>query len=77
MKRGLVVELELPSDYRKYRLPKTFDRRLSALLEMRNVRGKLSASERKEADELVRLSELLSLLRLRAERITKKGARQK
>jgi hypothetical protein len=77
MKRGLVVEVELSADYRKYRFPKTFDQRLHALLETRNVRGKLSAAERKEADELVRLSELLTLVRLRAERVANKGSKDK
>jgi hypothetical protein len=67
----MVVELELPADYDNYRLPKTFDRRLHTLLERQNVKGKLSPAERKEADELTRIAELLSLVRLRAERTAK------
>lgn len=72
--RGLLVELELPADYENYRLPKTFNNRLHTLLDRQNVKGKLSPAERKEADELTRIAELLSLVRLRAERAAKQSA---
>ncbi len=77
MKRGVVVELELPADYRKYRFPKVFDRRLQTLLEQQNVVGKLSNAERKEAEELVNLAEFLSLVRMRADRVAKQDKKAK
>jgi hypothetical protein len=65
---SVMIELELPGDLKRFRLPKSVDRRLQELLDKQSRDGKLSAAERREAEGLVNLAEMLSLLRLRAER---------
>ncbi|WP_437282624.1 hypothetical protein WME90_19200 [Sorangium sp. So ce375] len=62
------VNVELPSDLEQLRLPAGVDRRLQALLDKQDRGEKLSADEAIEAEGLVDLAELLSLLRLRASR---------
>ncbi len=68
MSRSVVVELDMPGDLKQFRLPRGVDRRLQQLLNKQSRTGKLSAAERKEAEGLVDLAEMLTLLRLRAER---------
>jgi hypothetical protein len=68
MPRNVVIELEMPGDLRQFRLPKAVNRRLQELLDKQDRGGKLSRSERQEAEGLVDLAEMLTLLRLRAER---------
>jgi hypothetical protein len=68
MSQSVLIELEMPDDLKQFRLPKGVDRRLHALLEKQSRSGKLSAAERREAEGLVKLAEMLTLLRLRAER---------
>jgi hypothetical protein len=68
---SVVVELEVPEDLRRFRLPKGVDRRLQELLDKQSRTGKLSSAERQEAEGLVNLAEMLTLLRLRAERAAK------
>jgi hypothetical protein len=68
MPRSVVIELEMPGDLKQFRLPKAVDRRLQELLDRQSRDGKLSRAERQEAEGLVNLAEMLSLLRLRAER---------
>jgi hypothetical protein len=62
------VNVELPSDLEQLRLPAGVDRRLQALLDKQDRGERLSADEAIEAEGLVDLAELLSLLRLRASR---------
>jgi len=68
MSRTVVVELDVPGDLKRFRLPRGVDRRLQQLLDKQSRAGKLSAEERREAEGLVDLAEMLTLLRLRAER---------
>jgi hypothetical protein len=68
MARSVVIELEIPRDLKQFRLPRGVDRRLQDLLDKQSREGKLSRAERQEAEGLVNLAEMLSLLRLRAER---------
>jgi hypothetical protein len=68
MSRSIVIELEMPADLKQFRLPKSVNRRLQDLLDKQSREGKLSRAERHEAEGLVNLAEMLSLLRLRAER---------
>jgi hypothetical protein len=68
MSRSVVVELDMPGDLKQFRLPRAVNRRLQQLLDEQSRTGNLSAAERKEADGLVDLAEMLTLLRLRAER---------
>ena len=55
-------------DLKEFRLPKGVDHRLQELLDKQSCKGKLSSAERREAEGLVDLAEMLTLLRLRAER---------
>ena len=73
MSRSLIVEVEMPADLRHYRFPKGLDRRLQDLLDKQDRGERLTSAERKEAEGLVDLAELLSLFRLRATQ----AARQK
>jgi hypothetical protein len=63
------VKIEMPIPAQQIRLPKAVEDRLQMLLDRQDRGDKLSAKERKEADGLVELAEMLSLMRLRSERI--------
>jgi hypothetical protein len=67
----LTVDVDLPSDLAKLRLPDAVQQRLERLLDQQDAGVELSEDEKKEAEGLVDLSEFLSLLRLRAERLAK------
>lgn len=66
----LIIDVDLPSELAQFRLPKGVDDRLKSLLDRQDSGQPLTASERDEAEGLVNLAEFLTLLRLRAERIT-------
>ena len=60
--------LELPEDLERFRLPRGVDERLHGLLDRQDRGEELTLDERREAEGLVDLAELLSLLKLRAQR---------
>jgi hypothetical protein len=62
------IELELPDDLSRFRLPQAVAARLHTLLDRQEQGQPLTDAERAEAEGLVNLAELLTLLRLRAER---------
>jgi hypothetical protein len=62
------IEIEVPDDLSTLRLPDGVQRRLQQLLDKQDAGTPLSPEERSEAEGLVDLSELLSLLRLRTRR---------
>jgi hypothetical protein len=64
----LTLEIDLPADLDRFRLPEAVGARLQSLLDRQEAGEPLTAEERKEAEGLVDLAELLSLLRFRAER---------
>ena len=66
----LTIEVDLPSDLARFRLPEGVAARLQALLDRQESGQPLTTSERDEAEGLVNLSEFLTLLRMRAERMT-------
>lgn len=68
MSNMVSFELDVPDDLAKFRLPKGVHARLQELLDRQDRGEPLTAAERREAEGLVSLAELLSLLRLRAER---------
>lgn len=68
MSRSVAIELELPDDLAKFRLPAGVNSRLEQLLDKQDSGERLTTAERNEAEGLVNLAELLSLLRLRAEK---------
>ena len=67
MVRHISLSLELPDDLRRFRMPKALHRRLHSLLDRQDSGERLSAQEREEAEALVNLAEMLTLLRLRSE----------
>jgi hypothetical protein len=64
----LTLELDLPDELAKFRLPDAVDARLQSLLDKQDSGEPLTTAERAEAEGLVNLAEFLTLLRLRAER---------
>jgi len=64
----VTVEVDLPADLARFRLPAAVAARLQELLDRQDSGQSLTPQERQEAEGLVDLSELLTLLRLRAER---------
>lgn len=74
MRRSVLVELDLPKDWRKFRLPAALHQRLQELLDRQDLEGQLSPRERREATALTELVDMLSLMRLRAELAAKRRA---
>jgi hypothetical protein len=68
MSGPLTIALDLPADLSRFRLPVAVQARLQFLLDRQDAGSPLSEAERQEAEGLVDLAELLTLLRLRAER---------
>jgi hypothetical protein len=68
MERCIHLEVELPGDLARFRLPGGVQQRLHELLDKQDAGDELTAEERREAEGLVEMADLLSLLRLRAER---------
>jgi hypothetical protein len=64
------MQITFDSSLLHFKLPPTVQSRLQALLDLQDQGVELSPDERKEAEELVELAEFLSLLRLRATRIS-------
>jgi hypothetical protein len=58
-------EVDLPRSWRKFRLPRALDKRLRELLDRQDREGKLSRSERREAEALVELVDILTLMKAR------------
>jgi ribosome assembly protein YihI (activator of Der GTPase) len=65
---SLTIDVDLPTDLARLRLPAAVAARLQHLLDRQDAGETLTADERSEAEGLVDLAELLSLLRLRVER---------
>ncbi len=65
----LTLQVDVPADLARFRLPKAVAARLQTLLDRQDAGELLTAQEREEAEGLVNLSEFLTLLRLRAERL--------
>ncbi len=64
----MTVEIDSPADLARFRLPAAVNDRLQYLLDRQDAGTPLTPGERAEAEGLVELTELLTLLRLRAER---------
>lgn len=67
----MIIDVDLPGELPQFRLPKAVDERLQSLLDRQDSGRPLSVSEREEAEGLVNLAEFLTLLRMRAERISR------
>ncbi len=64
----LTIDVDLPTDLARLRLPAAVATRLQSLLDRQDAGDPLTANERAEAEGLADLADLLTLLRLRAER---------
>lgn len=69
MSQTVQLKVKMPGDLARFRLPRGVQRRLKELLDKQDEGEPLSAKEMKEAEGLVEMADLLSLLRLRAERL--------
>jgi hypothetical protein len=76
MSRVVAIELEVPDDLARLQLPPGVDARLQELLDRQDRGRPLKAAERSEAEGLVELAELLTLLRSRAEGAIQQVARE-
>jgi len=68
MMQSVQIELPLSKELKRFRMPKALDRRLQELLDKQDREGKLTRTEQCEAEALVEVSDLLSLLKLWATR---------
>jgi hypothetical protein len=66
----LTIELAIPDDVARFRLPDAVAARLQTLLDQQDAGKALTEQEKAEAEGLVDLAELLTLLRLRTERLS-------
>jgi hypothetical protein len=64
--RRIHLEIDLPEDMAGLMLPEAVERRLHTLLDKQDHGDALTEEERAEAEGLVDLADLLSLIRLRA-----------
>ena len=62
MSQHILIEIEFPAELEKFRLPEGVNQRLQALLDRQDQGEQLTPAERQEAEGLVDLAELLSLL---------------
>ncbi len=69
MSYAIQIELEMPDELARFHLPSGVRGRLQDLLDRQDRGQTLTPEERHEAEGLVDLADLLSLLRLRAERL--------
>ena len=65
----LTLEVDLPADLARFRLPEAVAARLQTLLDRQDAGQPLTTQEREEAEGLVNLTEFLTLLRLRTQRM--------
>ncbi len=73
MSQIVTIEMELPDDLPRFRLPAGVQSRLQELLDRQDRGQRLTVAERSEAEGLVNLAETLTLLRLRSERAGRSG----
>lgn len=59
---------ELPEDWAEFNLPPALDARLTTLLNLQDRTGSLDDPERREAEALHNLVDMLVILKLRVER---------
>jgi hypothetical protein len=77
MSQVVTIELDLPEDLAQFRLPTALNARLRELLDRQGSGTPLKETERREAEGLVELADLLTLLRLRAEGAARKTVAHK
>jgi hypothetical protein len=77
MSQTVAIKLEVPDELAQFRLPAGVNARLQGLLDRQDRGLRLTVAERKEAEGLVNLAEMLSLLRLRAETVGRRRSDRK
>ena len=70
MSHAIQMEVEVPDDLARCQLPPGVQHRLHELLNKQENGAPLTDEERSEAEGLVDLADLLSLMRLRAQRLS-------
>lgn len=70
MSQTIQLKVEMPGDLAKFRLPKGVQKRLHDLLDKQDQGDHLTPAEKREAEGLTDLVDLLSLLRLRSQRVS-------
>lgn len=73
MIQNALIEIEIPIANDKFKLPKGVDNRLQELLDRQDRGKKLTVAERKEAEGLIDLAEMLTLLKLKSKRIARES----
>jgi hypothetical protein len=68
--QAVAFQLDVPADLARFQFPDGVQHRLESLLDQQDRGKPLSADERREGEWLVNLADSLSVLRLRAERMT-------
>ena len=71
MTQSTLIEIEIPFSAQKFKLPSGVNNRLQELLDRQDRGEILTKAERKEAEGLVDLAEMLSLLRMSSQRISR------
>lgn len=69
----VLIELDLPRDWREFRLPAALNNRLQTLLDKQDQEGKLGRAERQEAKAITQLVDMLSFMKLRARTAARSG----
>ncbi|MDB6020950.1 MAG: hypothetical protein JWQ04_807 [Pedosphaera sp.] len=69
MPQTIQFEVKMPGDLARFRLPQGVQHRLKELFDKQDAGQALSPKEKREAEGLVDMADLLSLLRLRTEKL--------
>jgi hypothetical protein len=70
----VTVELDLPEDWEAFKLPPALHDRLQDLLDRQDEQGRLDDRDRREAEALTQLVDMLSIMKPRAEAAQKRSA---
>ena len=65
MLQAVTVQLDLPKNWRTFRMPHALQERQQELLHRQDQVGRLSCRERQEANGLVQLADMLELMKSR------------
>ncbi len=68
-----ILQIEVPEDLSRFELPSGVNDRLLSLLDRQDRGEQLTAQERREAEGLAEMSELLTLLKLRARSVARES----
>ncbi|TDU66546.1 hypothetical protein EI77_03641 [Prosthecobacter fusiformis] len=67
MSQTVQLTVPMPANLARLRFPKALDDRLHYLLDLQSSQGKLTPTERKEAEGLERMASMLTILKLGAQ----------